>query len=57
MGILAVLSTDLQKVGGGAPIFYARDLEELEKLATLLTGVLGAAVHDLQNGVYVIVRH
>lgn len=57
MHILAVITADRAKVGGGVPIFYAQDQENLSQLALILSQVLGAAVHDLQNGVLVIVRH
>ncbi|NMB00510.1 MAG: hypothetical protein GX971_03160 [Firmicutes bacterium] len=56
--ILAVVTNEQGKVdGGGAPIFYAKDEEELTELALLIAKFLGAAVHDLHNGVLVIVRH
>lgn len=57
MEILAVVTLDRTRVGGGAPIFYAQDQEELSELAFRLSRVLGASVHDLQNGVLVIIRH
>ncbi|NMA60988.1 MAG: hypothetical protein GX956_03785 [Firmicutes bacterium] len=57
MEILAVVTLDQGKVGGGAPIFYAQDREELTELAFLLSRVLGASVHDLKNDVLVIIRH
>lgn len=55
--ILAVVTTEPTKVGGGAPIFYASNTEEMTQVALLIAKVLGAAVHDLQNGVLVVVRH
>ena len=55
--ILAVVAIDSVKVGGGAPIFYARDKEQLIEIATLISRVLGAAVHDLHNDVLIIVKH
>jgi len=55
--ILAVVATDHTQVGGGAPIFYARSEEEKNEVALLIAKILGAAVHDLQNGVLVIVQH
>ena len=57
MEILAVVTLDQGKVGGGAPIFYAQDREELTELAFFLSRVLGASVHDLKNDVLVIIRH
>lgn len=55
--ILAVVALDQTRVGGGAPIFYARDQEEIEELAVLISRIFGAAVHDLHNDVYIIVKH
>lgn len=57
MQILAIVTADSTKVSGGTPIFYAEDQEGVTKLLELLKAILGAAVHDLQNGVYVIVKH
>lgn len=57
MEILAVVSMESTKVGGGAPIFYAQDQDQLFKLAALLASALNAAVHDLQNGALIIIRH
>ena len=57
MRILAVITSDSSKVGGGAPIFFAQNQEEAEKLGAILTPIFGAAVHDLNNGVLIIVKH
>lgn len=55
--ILAVVALQPEKVGGGAPVFFAQDRQELAALAFLLARILGGAVHDLQNEVYIVVRH
>ncbi|MEW5953224.1 MAG: hypothetical protein AB1815_05640 [Bacillota bacterium] len=55
--ILAVVTLDRQRVGGGAPIFEAADEEEREKVALYIAKILNAMVHDLENGSYIIVRH
>lgn len=55
--VLAVITIHSDKVGGQAPIFYAEDQEEMEKLATYLSRIFMAAIHDLDNGVYIIVKH
>jgi hypothetical protein len=56
--ILAIVTTDSFKVGdAGCPVFYASNGEEQEKVSLLLARVLGGVVHDLENGVYIIVRH
>ena len=56
-GILAVVSLHKDMVSGGAPIFFARNEEELEKVAGYLTRILDAMAHDLGNGSYILVRH
>ena len=57
MEILAVVTVHEHQVGGGAPIFYAQNKQELAKLSLSLSRILGASVHDLENEVMVIVRH
>ncbi|HBX24321.1 MAG TPA: hypothetical protein DEF34_11925 [Desulfotomaculum sp.] len=56
-GILAVITTDRNKVTGAVPIFIADSEEEKEKVARYLASTLDAMVHDLENGVYYIVKH
>lgn len=56
--ILAVITLDEKKVrGGGAPVFLTKDQKELEKISLYLSRVLNGAIHDLENGVYIIVKH
>lgn len=55
--ILAVISLNKDLVSGGAPIFFARNEEEMEMIAGYLSKILDAMVHDLGNGIYVVVRH
>lgn len=55
--ILAVVTMDRQRVGGGAPIFEVASEEEREKVAMYIAKTLDAMVHDLENGSYIIVRH
>ncbi|MDQ7792890.1 MAG: hypothetical protein RDU89_00560 [bacterium] len=55
--ILAVVTLHRETVGGGAPIFYAKDEEEREKIALYLSRILDAMAHDLENGTYIIVKH
>jgi hypothetical protein len=56
-GILAVVTTDKNKVTGAVPIFIAEDEAEKEKVALFLAKTLDAMVHDLENGCYFIVKH
>ncbi|CAG7641363.1 hypothetical protein ACFQI7_11770 [Paenibacillus allorhizosphaerae] len=55
--IVAVVTLDDQKVGGGAPIFVAGSPEEQQQTAFKLEKILDAAAHDLQNGTFIIVDH
>lgn len=56
--ILAVVTLSRHKVGGcGTPIFYAADKEEQDTVATYLARITSGVIHDLENGVYIIVRH
>lgn len=55
--ILALITLDKSRVGGGAPIFVASDREEQEKVAWSIAKTLDAMVHDLENGSYIIIKH
>lgn len=55
--ILAVVSLNRDKVGGGAPIFYVQNEEELQQTAFSLEKILDAMAHDLQNGTMILVNH
>ncbi|NMB45527.1 MAG: hypothetical protein GX998_03855 [Firmicutes bacterium] len=55
--IIAVVTEDRTLAGGGAPIFYAGSAGEKEKLALDLSRVTRGMVHQLDNGVYIVVRH
>lgn len=55
--ILAVIATDLDKVRGSCPLFLASNSEEQQRISLLLARILGGVVHDLENGVYIIVKH
>ncbi len=57
--ILAVvtLKGNAVKVAGGAPIFLVEDEKELKEITMLLARITLGMVHDLKNGVYILVRH
>lgn len=55
---IVVLEQVRNKVAsGGAPLFIATDAEEQNNLALALSRVLEGMVHELAQGIYVIVRH
>jgi len=55
--ILAVVTTIPEKISGGVPVFIANDDKEAQHMSLLLGRVLKAMAHDLENGVYIIVKH
>jgi hypothetical protein len=55
--IVAAITMDVHQVGGGVPIFYVKDKEELIKVATYIAKATLGMVHDLDNGTYIVVRH
>jgi cell wall assembly regulator SMI1 len=55
--IVAVVTTERDKVGGGAPIFIVNDEEERQKVAFSLEKMLDAIAQDLKNGTMILVRH
>ncbi len=52
-----MIAEDKTVAGGGAPIFYVSSPEEKERLARYISRITQGMVHDLTNGVYIIVRH
>jgi hypothetical protein len=55
--IVAVVTTERDKVGGGAPIFIVSDEVERQKIAFSLEKMLDAIAQDLKNGTMILVRH
>ncbi|MDK2800670.1 MAG: hypothetical protein PWP27_715 [Clostridiales bacterium] len=56
--ITAIVTHDREKVQSGfAPIFYSNNEEESEKLALFIAKITLGMVHNLENGVYVVVKH
>jgi uncharacterized lipoprotein YajG len=53
---MAAVAIDGKKVSG-VPVFSAQNEEEQANIATILSRVLEAVVHDMGNGVYIVVRH
>lgn len=55
--ILAVITTNMALVAGGAPIFQGSNKQECENIARSLSRTLDAMTHSLGDGVYIIVSH
>ncbi len=55
--IVAVVTTQPHRVGGGVPVFYAADLEELEQMVLRFCRFALASAHEVLPGTVVIMRH
>jgi hypothetical protein len=48
---------DLVISGGAGPVFLARDREEQQRIAMYMSRITEGVIHDLENGILIIVRH
>ncbi len=56
--ILALIALNDSSVkSASAPVFYVETFEKQEETALLIAKITKGMVHDLNNGVYAIVRH
>jgi hypothetical protein len=55
--IMAVVTSQREKVGGSSPIFYAIDEQELQTLAFRLEKILDGIAHEVGPGIMIVVRH
>lgn len=55
--IIAVVTMNKERVGGGAPIFIVDDAEQQQKVSFSLEKILDATAHDLKNGTMILVKH
>ncbi|MDC3413063.1 hypothetical protein NC797_09810 [Aquibacillus sp. 3ASR75-11] len=55
--ILAVITTNKQKVDGGAPIFLCEDKQEMDQVATDIEAIMDGISHALSEEMYIIVKH
>ncbi|MBI2874061.1 MAG: hypothetical protein HYY09_03145 [Firmicutes bacterium] len=55
--VMAVITREQRKTAGGAPIFHVESDEEMTRVAGNLARILDGIVHDLENGVWIVVRH
>lgn len=57
--ILAVVTTraNAGKVAGSTAVFLGEDDQEVQHICLLLSRILRGMSHDLENGVFVIVKH
>lgn len=50
-------SKDLVLSGGAGPVFVAANKEEQQRVALYMSRITEGVVHDLENGVLVVVKH
>lgn len=55
--IVALVSLNKNVSSATAPIFFVDSEEKQEETALLIAKITMGMVHDLRNGVYVVVRH
>ncbi|UNC92476.1 capping complex subunit for YIEGIA [Candidatus Contubernalis alkaliaceticus] len=55
--ILAAVTLEPDKVAGSIPTFIVSEREEQQKISQYLGRILEGVVHDLENGVFIIVKH
>ncbi|WP_353894380.1 hypothetical protein PRVXH_001177 [Proteinivorax hydrogeniformans] len=59
--IVAIVVTpddeDKVKDGGMAPIFVAKDRQEQQKISMYISRITQSVLHDLENGVLMLVKH
>ncbi|MDK2920140.1 MAG: hypothetical protein PWQ37_2873 [Candidatus Petromonas sp.] len=55
--ILAIITLNKNVSSATAPIFYVDTKEEQEETALLIAKITLGMVHDLRNGIYVVVKH
>lgn len=55
--ILAVITTNRSKVGGGAPIFYCDTKKELQFVGANLEAIMDGIAHALSEELLIIVKH
>lgn len=46
-----------RKVSGGAPIFIVDSDEELERMSSLISRITISMVHEIDEGIRIIVKH
>lgn len=55
--ILAVLTTNPNRVTGGVPIFVFQSKEEIQEKISMFESILGGMGHQLDHEIYLVVRH
>ncbi|SJZ54347.1 capping complex subunit for YIEGIA [Selenihalanaerobacter shriftii] len=57
LAIVTLKNNENKVDGGGSPVFYVDDEEELEYVAMLISRLTLSMAHNLGNGVYILIKH
>lgn len=57
VSIIAIITTEKEKISGGAPIFISTDREEMQEISTKLESIMDAAAHEINLETIIIVKH
>ncbi|RIW33162.1 hypothetical protein D3H55_12320 [Bacillus salacetis] len=55
--ILAAVTTYPEKIPSGTAVFHCKTQKELEKVSANLEAILDGIAHELDDGLFIIVRH
>ena len=55
--ILAAVTTYPEKVPSGTAVFYCKTKEQLEKVSANLEAILDGIAHEIDDGLFIIVKH
>jgi hypothetical protein len=55
--ILAAVTTSPERVPSGAAVFHCKTEEELQKICANLEAILDGIAHELDPGLFIIVKH
>ncbi|WP_409251190.1 capping complex subunit for YIEGIA [Bacillus sp. SCS-153A] len=55
--ILAAVTTFPEKVPSGTAVFHCQTQEQLEKVSANLEAILDGIAHEIDDGLFIIVRH
>ncbi|WP_040951209.1 capping complex subunit for YIEGIA [Gorillibacterium massiliense] len=55
--IVAVVAMDHNEVGGGAPMFFVANSDELQQVANTLEKIMDASVAEITPTVMILVKH
>jgi hypothetical protein len=55
--ILAAVTIHPEKVPSGTAVFHCQTTEQLEKISANLEAILDGIAHEIDDGLFIIVKH